>query len=516
MTNSLPLARVNSVYSCIRTLILDTHFVSFPPLARFSAELHAFSKMVGEAHDDPYWSSFIRPLKRYRFDLCASPWSAESLKDYTLDRYNEATKHIEGCHQIFPSLATPAKLLTEKLIDIFEEGYDPIIDGLHAIATSLQSNDSQRSDTAILIKESRLVPIARHAISNAPDFAHWPVLVPHNVRDLSTYHQMVVVGPPYWYPEFVFTAPRATSIDVLCYDFMSVHWKPESAFVAPIKGSYRARQIKIAHSLPMSISSTEDILPPSADIDRVMDRARKESDRKSEDEVVIARLLDLEGEMGVFIEAEGEAKVLVIDLNEEAKNRVKRISHQLLEPEMYILLRTSGGGDYVVPVADRLLGSQADILREMQQTWKARLRIAVKQNGMDKTINSLKVLGSKIATHQNIRNWMSDRTIVTADPGEFAAIMRFIGLQKEIETYWQAMRRIRGSHIRAGRRIKQRLVQQVNKSDLAELERVGFMEFTLGEQDAGSLTAYRIRSTAPQTVGVLPSRIDNAFRMEDT
>ncbi len=68
---------------------------------------------------------------------------------------------------------------------------------------------------------------------------------------------------------------------------------------------------------------------------------------------------------------------------------------------------------------------------------------------------------------------------------------------------------------KAGTKIRRQLVQQVNKSDLAELERIGLMEFTLDKKTGGSLTAYRIKSLAERTVEVLPHRVDTPFPLED-
>lgn len=507
------MSQAGNVYACSRQLSLVPHLISFPALGEFSRALKRFQRLLGESIENSYWASFIRPLKRYQFDLSAAPWPAGRLQDYTHERQHFAMEQLEQCHLMFPSLAEPAKALVATLEAIARCDHDPVLEGLQSIANGVQGDQK----AAIIITESRLVGIAREAIITAPDYAQWPILVPRNVRGLDTYDCFAVIGSPAWYrrAKYIFSAPRASAIHILCYDWMSIRWQPEPALAAPVKGSSQGRQIRIEYS-PVDGGVTDaDVIPLTADIEGVLKRAEQESGYDSDDEPIEARLLVLEGDKGVFIEAEGDATVLAIDLTQGMENRVRRIVHRNVEPGLYILLRTEGGGDYIVPVADQILGNQAEDLREQQQTWKARLRLAVKEKGMDKTIEALHKHGSTVASYQNLRNWMHDRTIATEAQRDFIAIMKLTGLDNNAQSYWDSMRAIRHAHNKAGRVIRRQLVEKVNKADLAELERIGLMAFTLDEKTGGSLTAYRIKSMAERTVTILPHRIDTPFRLED-
>lgn len=513
MTVVPEMGQVSHVYACSRQLSLIPHLISFPELGTFSLALKRFIKLLGESLDDPYWAGFIRPLKRYQFDLCAAPWLAAGLQEYTRDCQRNAAERLKSCHLMYPSLVEPATRLVKTLDAIAGSDHDPMLEGLHAIVKGTQ--DSQKA--AIIITESRLVSNAREAVATAPDYAQWPVLVPRNVRGLDTYDYFVVIGSPSWYrrAKYIFSAPRASAIHVLCYDWMSIRWQPEPALAAPIKGSSQARQIRFEYTPSVPGVTDEDVIPLKADIDSVLRWAERESTGDDGHQLVEARLLVLEGDKGVFIEAEGDATVLVIDLNQGAEGRVRRSAHQEIERGLYILLRTEGGGDYIVPVADQILGDQAEELRDEQVTWKARLRLAVREHGIDEIVEALRNHGSTVASYQNLRNWMQDRTIATNNEQDFFAIMNLVGLPDEAQSYWDSMRTIRRAHQKAGRKIRRQLVEQVNKSDLAELERIGLMEFTLDEKTGGSLTAYRIKSVAERTVEVLPHQIDTPFLLED-
>lgn len=513
MTDVPAMDQVSNVYACSRQLSLIPHLISFPALGKVSLALRQFIKLLGESLGDPYWGNFIRPLKRYQFDLSAAPWPAQGIQEYTRECQRSATEQLQRCHLMYPALVDPARELVATLDTIAICDHDPVLEELQTIANSVQ--DGQRA--ALIVTESRLVSIAREAITTAPGYAQWPVLVPRNVRGLDTYDCFAVVGSPAWYrrAKYIFSAPRASTIHVLCYDWMSIRWQPEPALVAPVKGSSQGRQIQIEHS-PVDGGVTDaDVIPLTADIEGVLRTAEQESGYDSDDAPIVARLLVLEGDKGVFIEAEGDATVLVIDLAQGADQRVRRIIYRNIEHGLYILLRTESGGDYVVPVADQILGNQAEELREQQQTWKARLRLTVRENGIDETVKALRNRGSIVASYQNLRNWMQDRTIATNDQQDFFAIMDLTGLRDYALMYWEAMVTIRRAHAKAGRKIRRQLVEQVSKSDLVELERIGLMEFTLDEKTGGSLTAYRIKSMAERTVEVLPHRIDTPFPLED-
>ena len=108
------------------------------------------------------------------------------------------------------------------------------------------------------------------------------------------------------------------------------------------------------------------------------------------------------------------------------------------------------GGDYIVPVADRVMGRAAKHARERQRYWKDKLRAVVSREGLLATSVLLLDHGSQVANEQNVRNWMSYRNIRTQDKRDFIAIMRATGLEAETEQLWQEMGRIHRAHMRAG------------------------------------------------------------------
>lgn len=86
----------------------------------------------------------------------------------------------------------------------------------------------------------------------------------------------------------------------------------------------------------------------------------------------LGRLFQLEGRRGVFLEAKENSTTLVIDLDDEEKNRVHRATTNHIQTGMFVLLRADEGegNDYIIPVADKILGNKASQYRELQKVGK--------------------------------------------------------------------------------------------------------------------------------------------------
>jgi len=227
-----------------------------------------------------------------------------------------------------------------------------------------------------------------------------------------------------------------------------------------------------------------------------------------------ARLALLEGEIAVFLEAEDGASVLTIDLDaDESTDRIARIPTNDVRAGTFLLLRTSGGGDYIVTEADRYLREQAPKVREAQRNWKALLRQEVQKEGFLVVSLRLIELGSSSADETNVRNYLSPRSIRTRAPEDFKAIMRLVGFGDEWARYWDMMGEIDRAHRRAGKHLRHQLLRRLEELDLTELERVGRMEITLPQVDAGSLTAFRVLDISTDSQLVSINRLGHPFEL---
>ena len=238
------------------------------------------------------------------------------------------------------------------------------------------------------------------------------------------------------------------------------------------------------------------------------------SSHDADDDDVDATLFVLEDNSGVFLEDDDDALLTIIDLEKDQALAVQRIRRREIERGTFILLRTEGGGDYILEVADRLMGPKAIAIRACQNDWKRRMRIAVRDNGAEATCRGLKKHGALRANEANLRSWTNNRSIRPQSQDDFHAMMRLVGLDGESQEIWDKMGEVRRAHQTAGQRVRRLLLERVRACDMEELERMGRMDFELPGEDGGTLTAFRIVDIAPVSTIVPSSRIGHPFELE--
>jgi hypothetical protein len=184
-----------------------------------------------------------------------------------------------------------------------------------------------------------------------------------------------------------------------------------------------------------------------------------------------------------------------------------------IEPGMFVLLRTSGGGDYILNLADRILGAEAQHLRALQNEWKSLLRQRGNSSSLHNVSKCLSQLGSLRANEVNVRNWMSDRLIRPVADKDFEAILRFVGLESRLDEFSEAANLINRAHKKAGHEIRTLLLEKVDQSNLHALKQLGKMTFELDEADGGSMTAFRVVEIDPKNRMIPASRIAEPFEI---
>jgi len=177
-----------------------------------------------------------------------------------------------------------------------------------------------------------------------------------------------------------------------------------------------------------------------------------------------------------------------------------------------VILRTSGGGDLIVPLADEILGTDAKRVRGLQHMWKAQLAKWVKgQGGLSRAAEELERMGSPRPHPQNLQNWLGERSLRPDDFNDWRAVMSAASLEDKTLEIWQAMGKIGSAHRSAGRSLGQRLREMAERADLSQLLATGRQVFS--ELHGGSLTAFRVEGFSPVTVRCTPSRLMTPVRM---
>ena len=466
--------------------------------------------------EDPYWAQLIRHLRRIRFELAALPvpFNAPALD---LVRAQAAVEvQYARCTALYPALASAVHATLDIAREVVTRDDGPLLARLVSLA-----EESALGRAAVVLCEARLIRVAEPILRSYPIFRHFAVVGPAQLRSLRCYDRLLCVGSARWFPSFITSAPRAPAIDFVHFRWTPGPIRPSPLFAVPLAdtatadgGRTRGQEsrrlspvIVVGDAAPVEEDEPEwlgpDIAPaPGASLlQEIVHRAHAvNASGVQRHDLVRALPVALEGGRAVLLDAEDGATVLVLDLAERGKSRVRRIPTADVEEGMFVLLRAGGGGDYVLPVADSVLGRRAAECRKLQRDWKTRLRAEVETRGLFETSIALLEYGGVRAEEGNVRRWMWDRNIRPREYADFLAIMRLTGLDADVTRYWNTMALIDRAHIKAGQLIRGMLLEQVMKSDLAELERVGSMEFDLPGTGTGRMVACRVIKTASEPV----------------
>ena len=489
---TVTLDEASEVYSTCGDVCIERHRVSQQHFEEFSLGLRRFELALSDVDgEDDYWRWFLRRLKRYRFELSAAPLPFGCQVIMPRESVAELEQHLARCEMLYPHLAPQARGLLGMIRGLVKLNENPVLDRLLEISTLPQAVSNRHRDLAVAVKEPRLIPILEDVLASLPFEHNMQIVSEAQLRGCDCYNELAVVGPSRWFTSYVFEAPRASRIHIVHYACIRDEFRPSPAFVGspktqPSSSARRRSSVLIEKDdAPEPIRAQReyievDDLLPSVDLSQISSRISRGPGSGADLEEVEAHLFQLEGRIGVFLEAEGRS-AMVIDLEEEGEASVGRVAASAIEPGMFVLLREGGGGDYIVTVADKILGKHAESVRKIQRLWKERLRQAVRERGA--LAVSVEMLDrSSIRTNEtNVRNWMSERNIRTEAYEDFAAIMEVVNMSGDARKCWQIMGMIDSAHRKAGSAIRKMLLKQVLNSDLSELMQLGRMKFELTE-----------------------------------
>lgn len=476
---------------------LSWRSMEHPELERFSEAVFTLSRLAKRQDDDTGWREFLYPARRARNIATTVPLpfahpslGLSSLVDQ-LERLLPALRVYGGDEAgALGGEATAAGRSVAELEDA------PLLDAILDIA-----GNGGRVTNGVLL------PIAEYtgAVREYVGRNDVEVLSRHDMAGLEPLGRLIIIGPLYWYEDhqFVLTSPRAPQLVVLKWAW----YRERPPAATSLEGSRGAAGIRV-RPLPVMQSAFQ----VSADDERTTVDWRSVSNELSGHgdgdlaEPVLARPAVVAGRHAVLLPEDGDRLVWLLDPHAPPEHRVVRVDVADLEPGHVIVLRTSGGGDLIVPIADEILGDEAPKLRELQHRWKVQLRSWVRQHRtVRRAAAELRRLGCSKANPQNLQNWLGDRSLRTEDRGDWQVLMDAASLSEEAEAVWRAMAKLHSAHSEAGMSIGRRLREMANTSPLDELLDSGRQLFALAR--GGSVTAFRIEAFSPSTVYCAPNRL---------
>lgn len=504
----VPFAQAASYFDVAGKARLNWRSLEHPAVERFSQSVFRLSRLMTLQDDDTGWRQFLYPARRARNMLTTVPLP-----------YNSA---VLGLAELMGELDTrlpmlrvyageEAAVLGQEAVEVGKElaglDYSPILDLILELA-----RDPKIGSNGLLLPMGEFLQSVRYHLEGrlGANQTAVNVLTRHDLAETEVFERLIVIGPLYWYHdhEFVFTSPRARRIEVVEWA-----WYHERALTATVlAGSSGGPQLQV--------------VPPPARPGFLITEGeeRREVDWRSVSqelagraeaefaEPVIARPVLLAGGFAALFPEEGERHVWMLDPYAPREHRVVRVDVADLEPGHVVILRTSGGGDLIVPLADEILGAEARRLRDLQHMWKAELAKWVRgQGGLSRAAEELERMGSPRPHPQNLQNWLGERSLRPDDFEDWRPLMRAAALEDRTMEIWLAMGKIGSAHRSAGRSLAQRLREMADTADLDQLQTTGSQVFS--QLHGGSLTAFRVENFAPVTVRCTTSRLMTPIRM---
>lgn len=512
--NTITLSDINQIYCCSKEHEIQSPYpLEHPEFRDFCLTLKNFERKLRQQEEieEDYWKSFLRPLRRYRFQLSSAPLPF-CYPVIHKSELAEFSRKLATCKDIYPAFASDAIELFELVTNLSKSTANPILD----LITTLY-NKGKIEKVALLLKESHLIQAVKEILSDHQNLRNLELVNPFQLRDSHCYQSLFVVGAARWFPDYVFSAPRAQKIQLIHYNWITSKWKPEPVFIGSVpwqspkleKVDVQLKTEKVEEYL-----EPDDILP-TINWSQIIQRFSRSSETSFDQKEVKARLLLLEGNTGIFLDS--DASAIAIDLREDNESQINtRIDVNDIEPGMFILSRTSSGGDYILNLANRILGAEAQRLRSLQNEWKSLLRQRVNLSSVDNVSKCLSQLGAPRANQVNIRNWMSDKFIRPDDDKDFESILIFIGLKDRTNELYEAAGVILSAHRKAGKHIRDLLLEKVIKANLYQLKQLGKMTFNLDEDevDNGSMIAIRVVDIDPEFRIIPVSKIAQLFELD--
>jgi hypothetical protein len=515
----LSIGSATAIYGDASRCEIKRRWVDHPALADLSRSLRALVQSLGDEAADDYWRGTLGPARRLAFAFCSAPVPFSYSAALAGINWTKINREVGRCRHLFPDSHAALESFIQRLQQLSAEPSSPLIAPLEDLAR-------HSSSLSVAMRNPRMNQAVAVYFAGNTVLSNAKVVSATQLRGAHACDVLAVIGPCGWHPEYVFSAPRAPVIHVISFRWIRDSWKPGPILLhnsdAPA-GKYTNHRIgvipKIEKDSARNDPSSSDMLPLDL-LPPIPAFVRNESSSSgphsdSSVETVPARLCHLSGSRAVFVAADEGTTSLIIDTSEIGRAAVRRAPADELEPGQYLLLRTSGGGDFIAPLADRILGAAAATRRSEQAEWKNRLvSQATQQFGnvsrrelASRVCSNLRARRLSQARTENVHYWMSSKCIRPRKEEDFTAILAFAGMETRARDLWAAMGDISRAHVRAGQLIRRMLLQRISETSLEPLERDGEMVFDLGDQDGGTLSAFQITGIQPEEFEVPTDRI---------
>lgn len=494
------LSSVSKIFELSNNYNLRFHEVSSKLLAEYSLSLKRLEyKILNMDESDIILSDLLTHFRKFRFILSASPLPFSVHSELINDR--DVNRLSRQCQLMYQDLSEDINNVLKKYASLRTSPEKPVLD-------FLWGNFKDKISTGLVIKTaSDLNAIETTLKRTFVRENFFSVVTPSKLKKDFFFDRLIILGPTYWYPDYLFHCPRSPSIEVISYDWQ-LYREPRMEYftTSQSKISTLLQGCNINIKNPSRPDSLELIEVSDQIIDfKKIEKGLAERSALTTPECVSAKLVGLTDAKGIFFEDHSIRNIWTISL--QSQESVSKCSVNELETDSYLLIRTGTGRDYIQTKADEFLGNRAEKIRHRHSVWKKRLRIYTAKYSLERICRKLRNYGGTRANEINLRNWASDDNIKPREYNDFLAIMKLVKLEEHAEKLWKEAEDLFRAHHRAGVVIRNLLIQEIIKSNLGKLELEQKMTFRLPDSNDATFTAYKIEYISQNVFQVEPHQV---------
>ena len=158
---AISLVDAGLIYSCSDSAQFNYHAIQCHALKAFCVGLDQLEHALGELNEEEYWLTYLRQVRRYRFQICATPFSSDQQGKNSQELVLTLRYHLRHCSEIYSDrLARLAHAILDQADAFAQTNINPLLDAIAALC-----DDHNEIPRALLVKDSRLIPFAEAALA---------------------------------------------------------------------------------------------------------------------------------------------------------------------------------------------------------------------------------------------------------------------------------------------------------------------------------------------------------------
>lgn len=495
-------SNVSKIFELSGNYNLRFHHISSMPFTEFSLSLKKLEhKIQNCGYDDILLNDLLTYFRKFRYILSASllPFSAHG----ELINSRDLSVLSRQCQMMYQDIKENIDIVMKKYEILRTSSEKPVLD-------YLWERFKDRVETGIVLRTASdleaIEVVLEQTFSKDNSFS---IVTPSKLKKGIFFERLIILGPTYWYPEYLFHCPRSSNIEIIVYDFQ-LNRDPRMEYF--IESHTKISSVSLGCNIQTFRVSDRTQAQQTIEVsDQIIDYKKLEKGfiekpTNATSEYVSAKLIGLTEAKGIFFEDHSIRNIWTISLHSE--QAVTKRSVNELDTHSYLLIRSGTGRDLIQIKADEFLGKKrAERIRYHHSIWKKRLRKYLFKYHAEKICRYLQKNGGKRANEINIRNWISDDNIKPREYNDFLAIMRLVKLEEHAERLWKEAEELFRAHQRAGMVIRKLLIKKIKNSNLGKLELEQKMTFSLPDYEDATFTAYKIEYISQGVFKVKPHQV---------